>query len=267
MSSGVNIRPPCPSGVIGLGARMARGLGGSVAGVVVVLAVSAGAYHEVPLFPSAADPDRQGFVRIINHASRAGTVRLFAIDDDGTRIGPRELSIDANAVLHFNSADMESGNSAKGLTVGTGPGSGDWRLEFASDLDIEVLAYVRSAGGFVASLHEVVGIGEDDRHRLGLFNPAGTVNQVSRLRIVNAGDPVEVTITGVDDAGNPSGEVVVSVPTGSRTFTAEELESGGMFDGALGDGEGRWRLFVSADGPVTVMNLLEGPMGQLVNLA
>ena len=267
MSSGVNIRPPCPSGVIGLGARMSRRLGGSVAGVVVVLAVSAGAYHEVPLFPSAADPDRQGFVRIINHASRAGTIRLIAIDDDGTRIGPRELSIDANAVLHFNSADMESGNSAKGLDVGTGPGSGDWRLEFASDLDIEVLAYVRSADGFLASLHEVVGIGEDDRHRLGLFNPAGTVNQVSRLRIVNAGDPVELTITGVDDAGSPSGEVVVSVPTGSRTFTAEELESGGMFDGALGDGEGRWRLFVSADGPVTVMNLLEGPMRQLVNLA
>ena len=212
MSSGVNIRPPYPSGVIGLGARMSRRLGGSVAGVVAALAVSAGAYHEVPLFPSAADPDRQGFVRIINHASRAGTIRLFAIDDDGTRFGPRELSIDANAVLHFNSADMESGNSAKGLDVGTGPGSGDWRLEFASDLDIEVLAYVRSADGFLASLHEVVAIGEDDRHRLGLFNPAGTANHESRLRIVNAGDPVEVTITGIDDAGSPSGEVVVSVP-------------------------------------------------------
>ena len=266
--SGVKVRPPCRSGVIDCGVRGFRHLGGRlVVFVVAALAVPAGADHDVPLFPAAADPDRQGFVRIINHASRDGTIRFFAIDDDGNRIGPRELAIDANEVLHFNSADLETGNAAKGLDVGTGPGNGDWRLEFASDLDIEVLAYIRSPGGFVATVHEVVGIGDDDRHRLALFNPAGAANQASRLRIVNAGDPVQAAITGRDDEGSPSGEVAVSVPGGSsRTLTAQELESGGMFDGALGDGAGAWRLFVSADGPITVVNLLQGAERQLVNL-
>lgn len=237
-------------------------------GVIATLAAPIGADHDVPLFPSAADPDRQGFVRIINHASRAGSIRLHATDDDGNRKGPLELSIEANEALHFNSDDLENGNAAKGLAAGTGPGSGNWRLELASDLDIEVLAYTRSAGGFLASMHGIVDVDDDDRYRVGMFNPADDVERVSSLRLVNAGaDSVDVTITGTDDGGNPSSEVVVSVPGGaSRSLTAQELESGGMFDGALGDGSGKWRLSVSAEGPITVMNLMEGPMKRLVNL-
>ena len=240
-----------------------------VAGAVVALSVAAGADHDVPFFPSAADPDRRGFVRIVNHASRDGTVRLLAIDDDGNRVGPQVMPIDRNEALHFNSDDLESGNPAKGLALGTGSGSGDWRLELESDLDIEVLAYVRTPAGFLASIHEVVGADADGRHRLGLFNPAEDIEASSLLRLVNAGrDSVEARITGTDDEGGRSGEVVVGVPAGaSRTLTGEQLETGGMFDGSLGDGAGKWRLSVSADGPITVMTLAEGPARQLVNLA
>lgn len=243
--------------------------GGFVTGTITMLAVAAGADHDVPFFPSAADPDRQGFVRIVNHSSREGTVGLFAIDDDGNRNGPREIPIDPNAVLHLNSDDLEAGNPAKGLALGIGSGSGDWRLDLESNLDVEVLAYVRTPAGFLASIHEVVGADADGRHRLGLFNPAEDIEASSLLRLVNAGqDVVEARITGTDDEGGRSGEVVVGVPAGaSRTLTAEQLETGGMFDGSLGDGAGKWRLFVSADGPITVMNLIEGPTRQLVNLA
>ena len=249
---------------------MCRPVGGMlVAAIATTFAVAAAANHDVPFFPSAADPDRQGFVRIVNHASRAGTIRLFAIDDDGNRIGPRELAIEADEVLHFNSDDLEAGNPAKGLDPGTGPGSGDWRLELDSDLDIEVLAYIRTPAGFLASMHEVASTGDDGRHRLELFNAADDMDSSSHLRLVNPGpETVEVTITGVDDEGVDSDEVVITVPAGaSRTLTAEELETGAMLDGALGGGSGRWRLAVSADHPVTVMNLVEGQAGRLVNLA
>jgi len=245
-----------------------RVVGGFVTGVIAMLAVSVGADHEAPFFPSAADPDRQGFVRIINHSAREGTVRLFAIDDDGNRIAPREIPIDPNAALHFNSDDLEAGNPAKGLALGTGPGSGDWRLELDSDMDIEVLAYLRTPAGFVASIHDVVSADDDGLHRLGLFNPADDIEASSLLRLVNPhSNAVEARITGTDDEGALSGEVVITVPAGaSRTLTAEQLETGDMLDGSLGDGAGKWRLVVSADGPITVMNLVEGPARQLVNL-
>lgn len=266
----VNFLFPYGSGVICFGGRMSRRVVRAlVAGVIAALAFAVGADHDVPLFPSAADPDRQGFVRIINHASREGTVRLFAIDDDGNRIGPRQLRIDANEALHFNSDDLEAGSPAKGLVLGTGPGSGDWRLEFESDLDIEVLAYVRTPAGFLASMHEVAGVGIDDRYSLGLFNPADDTDASSLLRLVNPNDnAVDVRITGTDDEAERSGEVVVTVAAGaSRTLTAEQLETGAMLDGALGDGTGRWRLSLSADDPIMVMNLVESPTRQLVNLA
>ena len=270
MSPGVNGTPrfgttQSATGLAGFRRRATR----CVACAIATFAASADADHDVPLLPSASDPDRSGFVRIINHAARSGSVRLVAIDDDGNPVGPRELSIGAREALHFNSDDLESGNPTKGIDPGTGAGSGDWRLELDSDLDIEVLAYIRTPSGFLASMHEVVDADDDGRHHLDLVNPAGDVGASSLLRIVNSGEEaVDVTIRGRDDTGAESGEVLVTVPAGAaRTLTAEQLESGAMFDGSLGSGTGRWRLSVSADDPITVMNLMESPSRQLVSVA
>ena len=66
-------------------------------------------------------------------------------------------------------------------------------------------------------------------HGVGLFNPADTVGQISRLRLINRGvKPVAVTIEGMDDRGrSPGGAVrLVVAGRGSRQVTAEELESG-----------------------------------------
>ena len=73
-----------------------------------------------------------------------------------------------------------------------------------------------------------------------------------------------------DDRGSPSvGAVTFPVPAGrARAFTAAELEAGAAgFDGALGDGSGKWRLAVSSDEPILVMSLLESPTGHLTNLS
>ena len=67
----------------------------------------------------------------------------------------------------------------------------------------------------------------------------------------------------------PGAGVSLSLPAGAaRTLTASELEAGGGgFAGRLGDGEGKWRLFVAADGPLYAMSLLESPTGHLTNLS
>ena len=243
---------------------------------VAVLGASIGIHgqtavaHEVPLFPAASDPDRQGFVRIINHAGHAGEVRLHPIDDAGNREPAIVLRIEAGETLHLNSDDIENGNDGKGIAVGTGPGDGDWRLVAESDLDVEVLAYIRTSDGFLTTMHDTVARIEDGSYRVAFFNPGKNDDQVSSLRLINPGDDVvQVTITGTDDRGMTPGEgVALEIPAGvSRTFTSRELETGAAFEGSLGEGTGKWQLSVQADGPVTVVNLLASPTGEMSNLS
>ncbi|MCY3641458.1 MAG: hypothetical protein OXH37_10630, partial [Gammaproteobacteria bacterium] len=224
----------------------------------------------VLMFPSASEPLRQGFVRVINRSHRAGEVRILAVDDSGRRFDPLTLAIDANETIHFNSDDLENGNSGKGLSGGAGSGVGDWRLDLSSELDIEALAYVRTQDGLVAAMHDIAPMA-DGRCRVAIFNPGSNWRQVSRLRLVNlGGETAAVTVRGIDDRGAPGLEAVgLQLDAGAaRSITARQLESGGPgLQGRLGDGSGKWRLAVEAEQPVVAMSLLESPTGHLTNLS
>ena len=224
-----------------------------------------------PLFLADSNPEREGFVRLINRSDESGSVRVTAIDDAGMRRRPVTLRLGARSVAHFNSGDLEEGNAAKGLAEGVGMGEGDWRLEFESALDVEALAYVRTRDGFLTAMHQLAPF-DGERHLVATFNPASNPVQASRLRVANlGGDPAEVTVRGTDDAGaSPGGAVRFTVaPGAARTLTAAELESGAAgLDGALGDGEGKWRLEVESAAPLAVMSLLENAgTGHLTNLS
>ena len=229
-----------------------------------------GGRHSVPLFPSAADPlKRQGFVRVINRSDAAGEVVIEAFDDSQREYGELTLTIGARQTKHFNSGHLENGNPDGGLSGGTGAGEGDWRLTLASELDLLVLAYIRTEDGFVTAMHDLVPR-LAQRHRVAFFNPASNADQRSLLRMVNADQaPVAVHIAGVDGNGAPGGEVRTTIPGGAaRTFSAQQLEAGDSdLDGALGDGAGKWRLTVTADRPVVAMSLLSSPTGHLTNLS
>ena len=223
----------------------------------------------VALVPRASDPMREGFVRVINHAAEAGEVSIEAIDDTGVRLGPVTLSIEAGETVHFNSGDLEDGNAAKGLPEGVGSGAGDWRLILDSDLNFDVLSYIRTDDGFLTAMHDTVPI-RDGAYRVAIFNPGSNANQVSRLRLINPGDAAaEVTVTGVDDRGaTPGTSVMFEVPAGeSLTLAASDLEAGAGVGGALGDGTGKWRLRVTSDEPIVAMSLLSSPTGHLTNLS
>ena len=219
--------------------------------------------HAVPMFPPNLDNGPQGFVRVINLGDAAGEVTIAAYDDEGKAYGSLALALEANETLHFNSVDLEEGNEGKGL-AGTGPGVGDWRLELTSDLDIEVLAYVRTPDGFLTAMHDAAPT-EDNRHRVAVFNPGTNTNQLSWLRILNPGpDAASVDITGIDDAGAYSDYLVqIEVPPrGGRSLDAAELE-----DLGLGDGRGKWQLDVVSEQPIIALSLLATPTGHLTNLS
>ncbi|MCY4563793.1 MAG: leucine-rich repeat domain-containing protein [Gammaproteobacteria bacterium] len=230
-----------------------------------------GTTHHVLLFPSASDAnDRQGFLRIVNRGP-AGTVSIKAYDDSTWDYDPVTMELQAGQTIHFNSNDLEFGNDAKGLPVGVGMGSGDWRLELTSELDLDVLAYIRRINdGFLTGMHDTVPLIEDV-YAVPTFNPGRNRNQVSLLRLVNpGGNAAEVTIRGVDDAGvDASGAVRLTVPARSvRTVSAQELEARSPHHaGALGRGHGKWRLAIESDQPIQVINLLQSPTGHLTNLS
>ena len=227
--------------------------------------------HVVPLVPSAGQPAQNGYVRVVNRSNRAGRVRIHATDDAGGRAGPVTLSLRANATQYFESNDLEYGNSARGLSSGVGSGRGDWRLALETDLDILVLAYISTSEGFLTSVHDLVP-DEGGRHYVAIFNPASDYPQRSLLRLVNPSEvSAQVIVDGLDDSGGapPLGRVSLVLPAGeARTLTADELENGGTgLEGRLGDGSGKWQLFVTASAPIQAMSLMVTPTGGLTNLS
>ena len=223
--------------------------------------------HHVPLFLSANDEwNRHSFLRIVNKSEDAAVVRIRAFDDTDRDYGSVSLTVAAGEAAEFDSHHLEAGGG--GLSSGVGAGEGDWRLEVESTANIDVLAYVHHTDGFLTAMHDMVQ-GSSGRHVVPIFNPADD-NQNSLLRLVNPrGEDAEVSIRGFDDRGTASRNVRLVVPAGrSRTISAQELEAGHeTFQGALGDGEGKWRLVVRADVQIQVMSLLEGPAGHLTNLS
>ena len=224
----------------------------------------------VYLFPRASHPSRQGFVRLINHGSTGGDISIVPTDDSGRVFDTITLAIDANETVHFNSDDLENGNTDKGLTGATGAGTGDWRLAMTSSLDIEVLAYIRTTDGFLTAMNDIAPV-TDSIHRVAIFNPGSNPNQVSWLRLVNPGtNSAAITIRGTDDNGDSgTGVASLSLDAGTATvISSAQLENGANgISGSIGDGAGKWRLEVESAEPLVVMSLLESPTDHLTNLS
>ena len=228
----------------------------------------------LPFVTRASNTAQQGFVRVINNSDRPGDVRITAIDDNGRPAAPVTLSLGPREAQHFNSVDLETGNSKKGLSGRTGSGDGNWRLVLTTDLEIEHLAYIRTDDGFVTNMHEVAAETEagSNRYHVPFFNPGSNTTQESKLRLINPGSgDASIEITGVDDKGRapPLGPVGLTLDAGNALMlTASALENGhSSITGRLGAGEGKWRLSVSADRPIQVMSLLELETGHLTNLS
>ena len=211
-------------------------------------------------------------MRIINLSNRSGVVQIYGIDDAGTRIGPVDLSLDASEMQALNTTVLEQGDDSRGLPTGLGIGSGDWRLELVTDLNIEPTAYLRTSDGFVTSMHDTAARLDDGRYHIPFFNPASNRSIVSALRLINPSeDAVTLTIDGRDETGAPPPDGTVRLTLGAgqaHSVTAQELEEGGSgLTGRFGNGAGKWRLYVSASSPIIAMSLLQTRSGHLTNLS
>lgn len=219
---------------------------------------------DVLLFPSG---DAEGLLRIINHSAHSGEVKILGFIGIGS--GLVRFQLGAAAAVNFDTGDLTMGNLSKGIS---GRFAGiPHRMEFETDLDIEVLVYARNGDGLLTALHDDAPV----RHRLPQFdtvNPGSTGDHVSAVRLVRMvrGPGDLLWLRAHDDAGARR-EVRVFLQTGvfghePNSFSAAELAEAG-----LGDGTSRWRIetlkAVQRGAAWAGWSLLESPSGQLSNLS
>ena len=219
--------------------------------------------------PAPGHAERRGVLRLTNPGSEADAW-LYAprLGDDAR---PTAVVLSSGSVVHVDAEDVRRGARDKRVYGELPIGAGDAVLEVYSSRKIRAKAYIRTADGFLTSVHDTAPADAAGRHTVSFFNPASNTRQRSLLRLVNmGGEDTEVSVTGVDDAGVRRGPVKVRLAArASVVLDAEALESGtgtGL-SGRLGDGEGRWRLEASSDGSIAVMSLVDGPTGHLTNLS
>ena len=250
----------------------------ALAGLLFFASAAQAEHYTVPLLvPAGTSSEPQGVLRILNGTAESGTVEIYAIDDAGTRSGPATFTLNASAAVQFTATDLAAGNATLGLTGGIGTDVGDARLQIETDLAIVPLAFVRAADGTLSAMHDTVrgaSVGGSDgyTYEVPIFNPASDATQVSRLRLINPGDAAAaVAIGGRDDSGAVAtgGDVTLMLAAGgAQTLTAQQLEAGDTaITGQLGAGTGKWRLTVSADGPLQVVNIVAATAGYLNNLS
>ena len=234
--------------------------------------------YTVPLLvPPGAPGGPQGMLRILNDTVESGKVEIYAVDDAGTRTGPATFTLNASAAAEFTATDLRSGNSSLGLTGGIGAQMGDARLLIDTDLQIVPQAFVRAADGALSAMHDTVraaltGGSGQYAYEVPVFNPSTEMTQVSRLRLINPGaSAAAVTIGGRDDSGAQAtgGDVTLTLAAGgAMTLTARQLEAGDSgIAGRLGAGAGKWRLRVSSDRPLRVVNIVASAAGYWNNLS
>jgi hypothetical protein len=229
----------------------------------------------VSFFNPASNTEQQSFIRLVNTDAQSTAVTISGVDDAGQMApnGDVSLTLAAGHSVELSAADLEEGNSVLQLLGSLGTGSGRWRLHVASDSAVSVVSYVLTSEGFLTNMSSVVGAASTS-NTVWIFNPGSNANQVSKLRVINSGlSSAAVTVTGIDDAGNasPGTDLTFNLSAGSvKEVMAAELENGSAekgLAGGIGDGQGKWRLTVTADEPVAVQSLLETPLGFITNLS
>ena len=106
------------------------------------------------------------------------------------------------------------------------------------------------------------------------FNPASNTRIASLLRIANPNSElVHVQIEAWDAHATPAEDIIrlALEPYAAVLLSSQQLENGhpDVFEGRLGDGEGKWVFIVSDEQarPLEVMSLLRTRSGHLSNVS
>ncbi len=184
----------------------------------------------VLLFPNYG----AGLLRIINHSARDGEVEIAGYVNNPVDSERIEFALASGAAVNFDTGDLTAGNPLKGMAGGFS--DVPFRMEFQTDLDIEVLVYARGDDGLLAALHDAAPL----RGGLPQFDTVMSPNADHLSAMVLAGlaleDWVALSLLAHDDSGASHDVHEVWVQGGwPFWFYEARLEEMGL-------GGGSWRI-------------------------
>jgi len=227
-----------------------------------------------------SDNTQQSMLRLVNNDAATAVVVLSGIDDSGTRGRDTVyVTLPPNSATEVLPSDLEQSNPSAGVFSnfgGFGNGNGRWQVTMSeqqeSNVDAQSLMLV--PGGFLTNLSGTVPQTSQFQAKVWIVNPGSNSDQRSVLRIVNrSASAGAVLIEAIDDAGQaaPGGSATLALPAlAAVELTAQDLEQGNAgkgMQGALGDGNGKWRMTLSADVPINAQSQLTTPSGFLTDLS
>ena len=237
---------------------------------VVEPAVTGTNRRVVQFFNGAGYSSQESLLRVTNRATTENRITVSGTDDQGQASQPVYLQIPAGQSLLLSATELELGSSQAAVTGSLGDGYGRWRLSLSGAAEFDVVSLLTNEAGLVSNMSDYK-LTSAGLSTLMVMNPGSNLNQRSYLRLVNQSSlDNTVSIVGVDDQGNESGVASVTLaPLEAREISATALEEGNVdvgIDGALGDGQGKWRLTVSSERPLAIIHLLQSPSGFMANL-
>ena len=110
--------------------------------------------NKVFFFNPGSNKSQKSSLRLVNNSNQTGSVTISGTDDKGVAApgGKVTLSLASKGGAIITSKDLENGNSSLGLTGSLGDGTGKWRLEITSDVNLEVQSLLDTPNGFITNL-------------------------------------------------------------------------------------------------------------------
>ena len=239
--------------------------------VVPTLKDSSGTRHQVSIFNPGSNRNQVSWLRLVNLADESVTVTIRGRDDAGRPApgGEVRVTLPAGGARRLSAEQLESG--AAGFDGRLGDGTGKWQLSVTADGSIQVMSLLQTPTGHLANLSTSLKDTRSGTARVPYVIPlftAANQSQQGFARIINHSNRAgTVRISGIDDAGQEYGPVILSVDArATRHFNSRDLEGGNMskgLDGGLGDGHGSWRLTLHSDLDIEPAAYIRTPDGFL----
>ena len=189
-------------------------------------------------------------LRLINLGDADVDATIRGVDDAGNPATDTvRVTIPGGRARILTPQDLETpGLDLEDVSGGLGDGEGNWRLSVVADGDIAVMSLLLG-GDTVANLSASRSGGSS--HDVP-FVPASNGSREGYVRIINLSDEFgDITVIGIDDAGNRAGPVTLSMEPGESVhLSSSDLASGNSSKGlsaGLGDEGTTWRLALESE--------------------